>query len=347
MLKKLAELELPGKTVFVRVDFNVPIASGKIGETHRIDSALPTIEFILRAAKKLVIASQLGRPDGKIVSKYSMAPVRDYLARALGRPVVLAPDCVGDEVSRLLADDKQPLVLLENLRFHAQEEKNDPEFSKQLAALCEVYVNDAFGTAHRAHASTVGMIQYVKEAGAGLLMNKELEYLNKVTRNPERPCVAILGGAKVSDKIEVIQNLMKVVDQLMIGGAMGATIAHILPPVSQGAWALVGMSSILAAAIGAPLTSAMLAAFSADSFWERRSKTDCWASCTRCVSELRAAFFSSSDLVRTSSEERRVSAASRKAATRLSRSASAVLSRPNWWPLWASARWRRRKLRRL
>jgi 3-phosphoglycerate kinase len=152
----------------------------------------------------------------------SLAPCAERLAQLLGKPVAMAPDCIGPKVAAILPKPGE-VLLLENLRFHAEEEKNDPEFSRQLAALCDVYVNDAFGSAHRAHASTVGMIAFVKQAAAGLLMDKELEYLTKVTKNPERPCVAILGGAKVSDKIEVIQNLMKVVDRLMIGGAMAYT----------------------------------------------------------------------------------------------------------------------------
>src|SRR5258708_39788537 len=152
----------------------------------------------------------------------SLKSVAERLAALLGRPVAMAPDCVGPQVAGMLPKSGE-VLLLENLRFHAEEEKNDPEFSRKLATLCDVYVNDAFGSAHRAHASTVGMIAFVKQAAAGLLMDKELEYLTKVTRNPERPCVAILGGAKVSDKIEVIQNLMKVVDRLMIGGAMAYT----------------------------------------------------------------------------------------------------------------------------
>ena len=152
----------------------------------------------------------------------SLAPVAVRLAELLKKPVKMAPDCIGPEVEAMLPKPGE-VLLLENLRYHAEEEKNDPEFSKQLAALCDVYVNDAFGSAHRAHASTVGMIPFVKEAAAGLLMDKELEYLGKVTKNPDRPCIAILGGAKVSDKIEVIQNLMKVVDKLLIGGAMAYT----------------------------------------------------------------------------------------------------------------------------
>ncbi|MEQ1948339.1 MAG: phosphoglycerate kinase [Bryobacteraceae bacterium] len=220
----IRDLDLRNKRVFMRVDFNVPLAPGgkEITSDKRIKASLPSIQYALEQGAALILASHLGRPKGKPNAEMSLAPCAERLSQLLGKPVAFAPDCVGPAVQAMLPKPGE-VLLLENLRFHAEEEKNDPEFSKQLAALCEVYVNDAFGTAHRAHASTVGMIQYVKEAGAGLLMNKELEYLNKVTRNPERPCVAILGGAKVSDKIEVIQNLMKVVDRLMIGGAMAYT----------------------------------------------------------------------------------------------------------------------------
>ncbi|MEQ1884916.1 MAG: phosphoglycerate kinase [Bryobacteraceae bacterium] len=220
----IRDLDLRNKRVFMRVDFNVPLAPGgkEITSDKRIKASLPSIQYALEQGAALILASHLGRPKGKPNAEMSLAPCAQRLAQLLGKPVAFAPDCVGPEVQAMLPKPGE-VLLLENLRFHAEEEKNDVEFSKQLAALCEVYVNDAFGTAHRAHASTVGMIQYVKEAGAGLLMNKELEYLNRVTRNPERPCVAILGGAKVSDKIEVIQNLMKVVDRLMIGGAMAYT----------------------------------------------------------------------------------------------------------------------------
>jgi phosphoglycerate kinase len=220
----IRDLDLKGKRVFMRVDFNVPLAPGgkEITSDKRIKASLPSIQYALEQGAALVLASHLGRPKGKPNPEMSLAPVGARLASLLGRPVTFASDCVGPEVQAMLPKPGE-VLLLENLRFHAEEEKNDPEFSKQLASLCDVYVNDAFGTAHRAHASTVGMIQYVKQAAAGLLMNKELEYLNKVTKNPERPCVAIIGGAKVSDKIEVIQNLMKVVDKLMIGGAMAYT----------------------------------------------------------------------------------------------------------------------------
>lgn len=223
MIRKLADLELRDKTVFVRVDFNVPIDQGKISEPHRIDSALPTLNFILQRAKKVVIASHLGRPDGKVVPKYSLNPVGEYLARALDRPVVLAPDCVGAEVERLVGDEKHAIVLLENLRFHFEEEKNDPAFSRALAALADVYVNDAFGAAHRAHASIAGMAGLFSEKAAGLLMQKELDYLSPILTNPEKPFVTILGGAKVSDKIGVIKHLLPKVNALLIGGGMAYT----------------------------------------------------------------------------------------------------------------------------
>ena len=220
----IRDLDLKGKRVFIRVDFNVPLAPGgkEITSDKRIKASLPTIKYALEQGAGLVLASHLGRPKGKPNPEMSLQPVAARLSELLGKPVVMAPDCIGAEVEAL-KPSPGGILLLENLRFHPEEEKNDPAFAKQLAALCDVYVNDAFGTAHRAHASTVGMIQFVPQAAAGLLMDKELEYLTKVTCNPPRPCVAILGGAKVSDKIEVIKNLMKFVDQLVIGGAMAYT----------------------------------------------------------------------------------------------------------------------------
>ena len=220
----IRDLDLSGKRVFMRVDFNVPLAPGgkEITSDKRIKASLPSIEYALNHGAALILASHLGRPKGKPNAEMSLAPCAERLAKLLGKPGAMAPDCIGPQVVAMLPKPGE-VLLLENLRFHAEEEKNDPEFSKQLASLCDVYVNDAFGSAHRAHASTVGMIAFVKQAAAGLLMDKELEYLNKVTKNPERPCVAILGGAKVSDKIEVIRNLMKVVDKLLIGGAMAST----------------------------------------------------------------------------------------------------------------------------
>jgi phosphoglycerate kinase len=220
----IRDLALQGKTVFIRVDFNVPLAPGgqEITSDKRIRAALPTIKYALEQGAGVILASHLGRPKGKRNAEMSMAPVGAKLAELLGQPVTVAPDCIGAEVAALKPAAGQ-VLLLENLRFHAEEEANDPEFSKQLASLCDVYVNDAFGTAHRAHASTVGMIAYVPQAAAGLLMDKELQWLGKATQNPDRPCIAILGGAKVSDKIEVIVNLAKVVDKLIIGGAMAYT----------------------------------------------------------------------------------------------------------------------------
>ncbi|MBM2802862.1 MAG: phosphoglycerate kinase [Deltaproteobacteria bacterium] len=223
MIRKLADLDLRDKTVFLRVDFNVPIDQGKITEPHRIDSALPTIREILQRAKTLLIASHLGRPDGKVQPKYSLAPVRDHLVRALNQAVILAPDCIGSDVERIVNDPANRIVLLENLRFHKEEEKNDRNFAQALAKLAEVYIDDAFGAAHRAHASISGMAEFFKIKGAGLLLQKELDYLSPILANPAKPFVTILGGAKVSDKIGVIKNLLPKVSLLLIGGAMAYT----------------------------------------------------------------------------------------------------------------------------
>jgi phosphoglycerate kinase len=220
----IRDLDLKNKRLFIRVDFNVPLAPGgqEISSDKRIKASLPTIQYALEQGAGLVLASHLGRPKGKPNPEMSLKPVAKRLEELLGKPVKMAPDCVGPAVEAMKPAPGE-ILLLENLRFHPEEEKNDPAFAKQLASLCDLYVNDAFGTAHRAHASTVGMIQFVPQAAAGLLMDKELEYLGKATTNPARPCIAILGGAKVSDKIEVIQNLLKFVDKLLIGGAMAYT----------------------------------------------------------------------------------------------------------------------------
>ena len=198
----IRDLDLHGKRVFMRVDFNVPLAAGgkEITSDKRIRASLPSINYALDHGAALILASHLGRPKGKPNPEMSLAPVAARLSELLKKPVAMAPDCVGPAVKAMLPNPGE-VLLLENLRFHPEEEKNDPGFSRELASLCDIYVNDAFGSAHRAHASTVGMIAFVKQAAAGLLMEKELEFLTRATKNPEHPCVAILGGAKVSDKI--------------------------------------------------------------------------------------------------------------------------------------------------
>jgi phosphoglycerate kinase len=223
----IRDLSLDGKRVFIRVDFNVPLQKNDKGDMEitsdkRIRASLPTIQFALEHGAGVILASHLGRPKGKPNPDMSLKPVAARLEELLRRPVKMAPDCVGPEVEALKPAPGE-VLLLENLRFHPEEEKNDPAFAKRLAALCDLYVNDAFGSAHRAHASTAGMIPFVAKAAAGLLMEQELKYLGMAVHHPERPCVAILGGAKVSDKIEVIENLGKVVDKLLIGGAMAYT----------------------------------------------------------------------------------------------------------------------------
>ncbi|HUF22532.1 MAG TPA: phosphoglycerate kinase [Vicinamibacterales bacterium] len=221
----MRDMQLEGRRVFVRVDFNVPITGGRIADDTRIKSSLPTIEHVLaRKPKVLLLASHLGRPKGKPNPEYSLAPVAKRLEELLGRPVVFAGDAVGDAVKKAVDQaGAGGVVLLENLRFHAGEEKNDAAFAQQLGELADVYVNDAFGAAHRAHASTEGIVRHVSESGTGLLMEAELKHLGAAITNPARPFVAILGGAKVSDKIEVIENLLDKVDALLIGGAMAYT----------------------------------------------------------------------------------------------------------------------------
>ena len=226
MKLSIRDLALGGKRVFVRVDFNVPLENGVVTDDTRIRAALPTIAYAIdRGASAVVLASHLGRPKGQPNPKYSLEPVSAKLKELLGRPVIFAEDCIGEParaaVEQAIAGSK--IVLMENLRFHAEEEKNDPAFARQLASLADLYVNDAFGAAHRAHASVDGIVKYMPSAAAGLLMEKELQYLVGVVQAPERPLVAILGGAKVSDKLEVIQNFLGKMDRLIIGGAMAYT----------------------------------------------------------------------------------------------------------------------------
>ena len=220
----IRDLDLKNKRVFIRVDFNVPLAPGgqEITSDKRIRASLATIQYALDHGAGVILASHLGRPKGKPNPEMSLKPVSRRLEQLLGTPIKMAPDCVGPEVEAMKPAPGE-VLLLENLRFHPEEEKNDVGFSRKLASLCDVYVNDAFGTAHRAHASTVGMIPFVSRAAAGFLMEKELQYLTMATTNPARPSIAILGGAKVSDKIEVICNLARIVDHVLIGGAMAYT----------------------------------------------------------------------------------------------------------------------------
>ena len=223
--RSVRDLALEGKRVFVRVDFNVPIKEGRITDDTRIRSSIPTIAHVLgRKPAVLLLASHLGRPKGRPAPEYSLAPVAKRLEELLGRTVVFAADCVGDGARKAIAEAGDGgVVLLENLRFHAGEEKNDPAFAASLGELADVYVNDAFGAAHRAHGSTEGIVRHVSDAGAGLLMEAELKHLGAAISSPVRPFVAILGGAKVSDKIDVIENLIDKVDALLIGGAMAYT----------------------------------------------------------------------------------------------------------------------------
>jgi phosphoglycerate kinase len=222
----IRDLDLAGKRVFVRVDFNVPIKDGLIGDDTRIRSSLPTIGYALDHGATVVLASHLGRPNGQASPQLSLRPIATRLSELLGRPVAMAEDCVGDQARRAVEQADRSggrVVLLENLRFHPGEEKNDAVFAGELASLADLYVNDAFGAAHRAHASVEGITRHMSRSAAGLLMEQELKYLGHALESPERPFVAILGGAKVSDKLQVIENMLGKVDRLLIGGAMAYT----------------------------------------------------------------------------------------------------------------------------
>jgi phosphoglycerate kinase len=220
----ISDLDLEGKRVFMRVDFNVPLSDGKITDDTRIKASLPSIKHVIENGGRLILASHLGRPKGKPEAKYSLSPVATRLSELVGKPVQFANDCVGPQVQQMASSLKTgDVLLLENLRFHPEEEKNDPGFAKELASLCDVYVNDAFGTAHRAHASTAGIAKYVKVAAAGFLMQKEIECLSHALTKAEKPYVSIVGGAKISDKIELIDNFINIANTILIGGAMAYT----------------------------------------------------------------------------------------------------------------------------
>ncbi|WP_298004531.1 MULTISPECIES: phosphoglycerate kinase [Anaerolinea] len=221
--KSVRDIDVKGKKVLVRVDFNVPIKDGVVQDDTRIRAALPTIEYLLEQGAAVILFSHLGRPKGGPDPKYSMQPVAEYLSKLMGKPVAFAEDCVGEPAEKAAATLKPGDVLvLENTRFHPEEEKNDLELAKKMAALADIYVNDAFGSAHRAHSSTEGVARFLP-AVAGFLMEKEIQYLSQAIENPKRPFVAILGGAKVSDKIGVIKNLLTKADTILIGGGMANT----------------------------------------------------------------------------------------------------------------------------
>ncbi|MCE5275613.1 MAG: phosphoglycerate kinase [Syntrophaceae bacterium] len=229
-IKSIQDLDLKSKKVLIRVDFNVPLdENSNITDDVRIKAALATIQYAVNKRAKVILMSHLGRPKGKIDKKKSLIPVARRLSELLGTSVNMAPDCIGDKV-KAMVDELKPgeVLMLENLRFHIEEEKNNPEFARALASLGEVFVNDAFATAHRAHASNVGICDYIKEKAAGFLLIKEVEYINRALKDPKRPFAAILGGAKVSDKLELLENFLEKVDKIIIGGGMAFTFVKAL-----------------------------------------------------------------------------------------------------------------------
>jgi len=226
-VKSIEQLPLEGRRVFIRVDFNAPVKNGRITDATRIRAALKTIRYALSRGAKVILASHRGRPGGKPAPELTLGPIAEQLAEELGQKVTLLPECIGPEVEKGIAAMKPgDVVLLENLRFHAEEEKNDDAFARALASLCDVYVNDAFGAAHRAHASTAGMAAHVKDCGAGYLMFAEVAALSSLLKDPDRPFVTVVGGAKVGDKIKLMRHLLERVDSLIVGGAMAYTFLH-------------------------------------------------------------------------------------------------------------------------
>ncbi|MFH1223320.1 MAG: phosphoglycerate kinase [Pseudomonadota bacterium] len=224
-IRSISDINIKGKRVFIRVDFNCPMnKDGSVADDNRIRAAIPTIEYAVKQEAKVILASHLGRPDGKKDAKYSLQAVGEKLAELMDKEIVFAHDCIGEGVWAII-ENMRPgsILLLENLRFHKEEEANDKTFAQQLAKLCDVYISDAFGTVHRAHASTAGMAEFVKDKGAGFLLEKEIESLGAVLYHPKKPFVVILGGAKVSDKIPIVENFSKNADTMMIGGAMAYT----------------------------------------------------------------------------------------------------------------------------
>lgn len=224
-MKTIKDIDISKKRILIRVDFNVPLNKDHtVADDSRIRAVLPTFEYILKNNAKMIIASHLGRPKGKKVAEFSLSPAAAHLEKILGKPVKMAPDCIGDEVNEIIADmtDKE-IVLLENLRFHPEEEKNDEAFARQLGSLCDIYVNDAFAVSHRAHASVHAVTRFAPVSVAGLLLKNEIDYYEKAVKNPERPLVAVIGGAKVSGKLEALNNMVNQVDKFIIGGAMANT----------------------------------------------------------------------------------------------------------------------------